>query len=98
MPWRIVQQPDGLFARFSTIVDMFTDYDMTYDEALEVCLEEMGRRYAPGKIQSGIDAGNERWLDELDTIKVVHGKKYYNMVIRAIVDKDPEAQEWLTKH
>jgi len=37
MAWRFVQTPDGKFARFSDIVDNFTDYNMTFEEAVELC-------------------------------------------------------------
>jgi hypothetical protein len=98
MAWRIVVQPDGLYAWFSTAVDMFTRYDITYHEALEVCLEELGRKYDPEKIQAGIDEGQDRWKSSLLTIHAVHGKAYHDIVVKAIVDKDPVAQKYIQEH
>lgn len=40
MPSRIVKQPNGLYACFSTIVDNFTAYGMTQTEAYELCREK----------------------------------------------------------
>lgn len=76
MPWRIVQQPNGLLARFSTIVDGFTHLHMTVDEAIIMCKEEMdmGEQAARNKVQSGIDAGVARWNEELETIRVLYGE------------------------
>jgi hypothetical protein len=37
MAWRIVKQPDGLYSRFSEVVDDFTHRDMTKLEAYELC-------------------------------------------------------------
>lgn len=81
MAWRIVQQPNGLLARFSDIVDCFTHYHMTEAEAVNECLEYMGRRDAADKVKRGIEAGNERFIDSIKTIRVVHG--------------DKEADEWI---
>jgi hypothetical protein len=50
MAWRLVIQPNGLFARFSTVVDDFTHYDMDEAEVLRTafaewdCGEETARR------------------------------------------------------
>ena len=38
MPRRIVRQPNGLYAEFSTIVDTFTYINMTREEAVNHCL------------------------------------------------------------
>ena len=35
----IVKQPNGKYARFSTIVDCITDYDMTEEDYIELCIE-----------------------------------------------------------
>lgn len=86
MGWRFVKQPNGKLARFSDIVDHFTHYNMTVGEAIDYCLREgMNGHQAQIKVQAGVDdhkpwttvpgEGNERWLDSLDTIEVIHGKK-----------------------
>lgn len=36
----ISKQPNGLFCRFSTVVDTVTDYNMTEDEYIEMCAEK----------------------------------------------------------
>jgi hypothetical protein len=40
MAWRLVIQPNGLFARFSTVVDDFTHYDMDEAEVLRTAFAE----------------------------------------------------------
>lgn len=72
MPSRILIQPNGMYARFSTIVDDFTHYNMTKDEALDVCFEEMGRYEAEKKVARAEENG-KNFDDEIDTIRVVHG-------------------------
>lgn len=36
----ICKQPNGLYCRFSTVVDTITDYNMTEDEYIEMCAEK----------------------------------------------------------
>lgn len=36
----IVKQPNGLYCRFSTVVDCPTDYNMTEEEYIELCAEK----------------------------------------------------------
>jgi len=81
---RIIKQPNGLLARFSDIVDNFTHYDMTPEEAIEVILEDY-RGTAVDKVQRGMDDiipwgtmpghGLSRWEDCIESIRIVHGKK-----------------------
>lgn len=35
----ICKQPNGLYCRFSTVVDTITDYNMTEDDYIELCVE-----------------------------------------------------------
>lgn len=35
----IAKQPNGLYCRFSTVVDCVTHYDMTEEEYIELCAE-----------------------------------------------------------
>lgn len=37
MGWRMVRQPNGKLARFSDVVDDFTDFDLTAEEAFVLC-------------------------------------------------------------
>lgn len=76
MAWRIIAQPNGRFARFSEIVDDVTDYDMTRDEAVNLCMQEhhMSRQDAENKVQRGIQAGRSRFDDAIRIIAERHGK------------------------
>lgn len=40
----IAKQPNGLYCRFSTIVDTVTYYDLNEDEYIELCAEEARRQ------------------------------------------------------
>lgn len=40
----IAQQPNGLYCRFSTIVDTVTHYNMTKDDYIEVCKDRLGKK------------------------------------------------------
>jgi len=98
MPSRIVKQPNGLLARFSTVVDDFTHYGMTEEEALEVCRDEMGRVEAEAKVQRGLDDdltglgvkdpkddGLNRWRGSLHIIEIVHGKETLDERVKEIL-------------
>jgi hypothetical protein len=74
MAWSIVQQPNGLLARYSEVVEDFTDYNLTLEEAEQVCSEYLGRLEAQKKVQRGIDAGQARFTGAIETIRQVHGK------------------------
>ena len=74
MGWRIIKQPDGLFARFSEIVDDFINYDMTEDDVIELCkmsynMDNIGSQ---GKLQRAID-NPQRWDEALKIIEAIHG-------------------------
>lgn len=77
MAWRIVQQPNGLLARFSDVVDDFTIFHMTREEAEEECRSSpgMGSLESQQKVQRGIDAGSARWQESLRIIRNVHGEE-----------------------
>ena len=87
MGWQIVKQPNGLYGRFSEIVDDFTHNDLTELEVIKLCLEkgltqseakeklENGKRdLLPYTQQSG--GGLSRWNDCIQIIKCVHGVDY----------------------
>lgn len=40
----IAKQPNGLYCRFSDVVDTVTDYNMTEDEYIEICVERAKKR------------------------------------------------------
>lgn len=51
----VVRQPNGRLCRFSTIVDCITDYDMTEDDYINLCIErakENARREAEDVINN----------------------------------------------
>ncbi len=75
MAWRFVQQPNGLLARFSEVVDTFTHYDFTWAEAVDYCQREyhMPRGDAITKVQNALDEGAARYYDALGIIRRVHG-------------------------
>ena len=72
MAWRIVKQPNGMYARFADPVDHFTHYNMTLSEALRFCQDELGLAEGMRKV---LNADNEpsRWADSLETIELIHG-------------------------
>ncbi len=79
MGWRIVKQPDGLYARFADPVDNFTHYNMTREEAVELCREYLGRVESEEKVANADkdinwDGTVGRWQDSLRTIRVIHGE------------------------
>jgi hypothetical protein len=77
MAWRIVLQPNGKLARFSEVVDDFTDVDMDPWEAVDECIREgMSVMDAIEKVKRGIDAGNDRYLECLETIRTRHGREH----------------------
>lgn len=39
----IAVQPNGLLCRFSTVVDTFTDWNMTEEEYIEMCVEKAAK-------------------------------------------------------
>jgi hypothetical protein len=85
MPSRFVLQPNGRLARFSTVVDQFTHYNLTKEEATTLAREDMGRRDAEASVERGLKDemywkpgvygdGTWRWKSDLATLEAVHGK------------------------
>lgn len=84
MAWRFVKQPNGLLARFSEVVDDFTDYDLTRGEALDLC-EDFSYEEAVVKVEGGecdrpiglkmerIHDGQDRFRDAIRIIRAIHG-------------------------
>jgi hypothetical protein len=85
MPRRVIKQPNGKLAIFSTIVDHVVYYDCTPDEAIELIIQE--DRLCPDdarvKVQRGIDDldpytgkpgdGHQRWDDDMFQMLIIHG-------------------------
>jgi len=74
MPARAIKQPNGLYARFSTVVDDFTDYDCTREELFEIFKEESGTRTAEDKMKRA-DENLGRFEEAIQIISRIHGKK-----------------------
>lgn len=86
MAWKIVLQPNGLLARFSDVVDDFTDYQLSREDAHRLCRqhgctpEEADAKIARAlndEPPEGVKARKDklaRWHDCLNTIRSVHGK------------------------
>lgn len=70
MAWRILKQPNGLFARFSDVVDAFTDFDMSEEQVLRYCTKEAGEQTARTKLLAAKN-NPERW-DEAISSAVSH--------------------------
>ena len=49
----IARQPNGLYCRFSTVVDTITHFDMTDEEYIEMCAEE-AREKARETLKRGV--------------------------------------------
>ena len=76
MAWRIVQQPNGLFAIFSDVVDGFTVFDMTEAEAALECVDQLSdgvTEAARKKVAAAIESGIDRWNESILTIAAIHG-------------------------
>lgn len=104
MPKFIVKQPNGLFAAFSTVVDNFTAYDMTREEAIEYIGDESKVRRAADDADlmgggGGVDEyrhlgeGLARWHYCLEIILSVHGWKELRAILLAIVPGEQSEDE-----
>lgn len=67
MPSRVVVQPNGFYALFSTVVDHFTAYNMTREEAVKEAGEE--------KVKRGEEFKCCRWDEAIGDIHFRHGEK-----------------------
>lgn len=89
MPSRVVRQPDGKFAIFSSVVDNFTYTDMTEDECLAETMVyfDMTEGKAREKMRGGIEdwppwthgtpskTGIERFKDAMSSVALQHGRE-----------------------
>lgn len=94
MGWRFVKQPNGLYARFSEIVDNFTDFDLTGKDAEYIAINEYncGLETAKQKIYLADIEMNPytrkteyplyRWNECLRIIENVHGKNELENTLR----------------
>lgn len=88
MAWRFVKQPNGMLARFSDVVEDFTHYNMTPEEAIQLCVDELnvGKQTAEEKVQAGVDDivpwtkntkgdGLARWREAIEMMGLNHKPK-----------------------
>jgi hypothetical protein len=106
MGWRIVKQPNGLYARFSDIVDDFTHGGLTEDEAVRVCCDQgLPDGIAVDYVKRAVDDdmsglpreastqktdGLNRWRYSLDVITSIHGEKRRAEVLAELNCAEPE--------
>ncbi len=76
MPAYFVMQPDGRFARFSTVVDDFTDLNMSEEECIQLVVEDAIARAKKEATTSITSAKThpEKWAGCLLTVENIHGK------------------------
>lgn len=91
----MLKQPNGLYARFSTIPDGYTHVGMTAQEAAETLRMEYSLR--DSEVKSAMQAADEewqpfsvkpgpelgRWSYCMDLIKLVHGQETFNKSLEA---------------
>jgi predicted DNA-binding transcriptional regulator YafY len=89
--WKLVKQPNGLFARFALVLGDFTHWNMTTEEAAALC-ESIGER-AELKLYSAIRSSG-RFGRCIETIRGEHGEAmatYRNVELRkSKVERDAE--------
>lgn len=98
MPAYFVKQPNGFYGRFSTIVDTFTDLNLTREEALETAQREWGALDGVAKVERADDeqapgdgTALSRWREAMETIAVVHGEEGVDDVL-AVVEEFGEGK------
>lgn len=101
MPARIVRLPNGLLGRFSTVVDDFTQINLTQYEmqCLLYTNYHMHPLEAKQKIIAGINdikpfstqkgSGLDRWYRDLHTIKFRHGSGRVKELIKCLDSRNP---------
>lgn len=109
MPQRVVRQPNGKLALFSSVVDHFLYYDCDAEELYQIMIEEYdyNRRAAMQKLMAGIDdwkpytfgikgTGRTRWNDDAFQALIVHGPENADLqkVLQASGMTAEEITEW----
>ena len=98
----IAQQPNGLYCRFSTIVDTVTHYNMTKDDYIEVCEDRLGKKRGKEEANdilkntindTGLDLTNfDQQYNSLSSRKINIGsyvrKATYNFILYSLEGKD----------
>jgi len=75
MAWQIVKQPNGLFARWSNIVDTLTHTNCDFDGMVALCMEwyDMSISEATDKVNRA-KQNPARWENCIRTIAKQHGQ------------------------
>lgn len=75
MGWRLIKQPNGLYARFSDVEDDFTQYNMSQEEVLQIGAEfwDVSQALLREKIGTAND-DPQGFNEAIDVIRRVHGK------------------------
>lgn len=75
MAWRFVEQPNGKLARFSEVVDDFTDYDLTDIDAYAIA-RQLGcdDQVSNSKIIAAV-TNPARFAEAIQIIGRVHGQE-----------------------
>ncbi len=86
MGWRFVRQPNRKIARFSEVVDHFTHFELTEEEAILLCIDEydMGRNEATKKVSRCDDVPKgypSRWEEAIEDVRRVHGNQQAEEII-----------------
>lgn len=71
---RAIKQPNGLYARFSEIVDDFTHANCSRKELWSFYRDEGGVACANGKLQRADENAN-RFEEAIDIVQSIHGPK-----------------------
>lgn len=75
MGWKIVQQPDGNLARFTSVVNNFTDMGMSDAEALSICQDYVNPSQAKAIVMRALNRPDpeKEWENCLRIIVESHG-------------------------
>jgi hypothetical protein len=91
MVWRIVRQPNGKYARYSDVAGSFTHHNMTAEQAVEYCRENMMSRADALATVARADQP-ATWEECLRSIRAAHGKIRMAALLKEMREKPPE---WL---
>lgn len=89
---RAVKQPNGLYARFSEVVDDFTHANFSREELGSLYRDEGGVEFANSKLQRAENAVH-RFDEAIGIIKCVHGKELAEQRRKELSEPPQEAKE-----
>ena len=73
MAWKLVEQPDGSLAKWSDVIDDFTDINMTEIEAYNLCRDE--HNMTEESAASKIDRARKNLFRFTECMKIINSKK-----------------------